>query len=107
MEVTRWRNNAAPSQLSSVVHTRPTKRRYSVPSPSNMSGKTALITGAAAGLGRATALILADAGANLCLLDINAGGLQSTADEARARGVEVLPLAVDIGEPQNCRDAVA
>ncbi|HEY8386252.1 MAG TPA: SDR family oxidoreductase [Porticoccaceae bacterium] len=78
-----------------------------MPSPSNMSGKTALITGAAAGLGRATALILADAGANLCLLDINAGGLQSTADEARARGVEVLPLAVDIGEPQNCRDAVA
>ena len=43
---------------------------------SNMKGKSALVTGAASGLGRATAIKLAAAGANVCLVDVNAVGLQ-------------------------------
>jgi hypothetical protein len=46
---------------------------------SNMKGKAALVTGAASGLGRATAIKLAAAGANVCLVDLNAAGLQETA----------------------------
>jgi len=72
-----------------------------------MTGKTALVTGAAAGLGRATALRLAGAGANLWLVDINAEGLQSTAHAARSLGVNALTQAADIGIPANCTAAVS
>ncbi len=78
-----------------------------MPSPSDMKGKSALITGAAAGLGRATALRLARAGADLCLLDINAEGLNATAAEAQALGVRTVVIAADIGEVENCQRAVA
>lgn len=78
-----------------------------MPSPSEMTGKVALVTGAAAGLGRATALRLARAGADVCLVDINADALQLAADEVRALGVRALPLALDLAEADNCRHAVS
>mgnify|MGYP001826033935 CR=1 FL=1 len=52
-----------------------------------MSGRAAIVTGAAAGLGRATALRLAQAGASVCLVDIDAGGLAATERELQALGV--------------------
>jgi NAD(P)-dependent dehydrogenase (short-subunit alcohol dehydrogenase family) len=73
----------------------------------DMTGKTAIITGAAAGLGRATALKLAAAGGNLCLVDINAAGLQNTAAEAAALDVETLILTEDLARPDAGRDIVA
>lgn len=72
-----------------------------------MKGKAALITGAAAGLGRATALKLAHAGANLCLVDVNAEGLQETAEQARTLGVEAQPHVADLASSAPCRGAVA
>lgn len=72
-----------------------------------MTGKSALVTGAAAGLGRATALRLARAGADLCLIDVNAEGLEATANEARSLGVQAITLALDLGAADNCRAAVA
>jgi len=78
-----------------------------LPTPSDMTGKTALVTGAAAGLGRATALILARTGADLCLLDIDEEGLETTSAEAQSLGAKVQTRAVDLAEPDNCRDAVA
>ena len=71
-----------------------------------MQDKTALITGAAAGLGRATALKLAAAGANLCIVDIDGDGLAVTAQEARTMGVDVVVKVADLGVAQNCREAV-
>ncbi|MEU7767486.1 SDR family oxidoreductase [Nocardia sp. NPDC049190] len=55
-------------------------------------GKTCLITGAASGLGRSTALAAAAKGAALVLTDITEDGLRRTADDARAAGATV-PLA--------------
>lgn len=78
-----------------------------MPSPSDMKGKAALITGAAAGLGCATALRLARVGADLCLVDINADGLNATAAEASALGVRAVVVAADIASIDNCRNAVA
>lgn len=78
-----------------------------MPSPSDMTGKAALITGAAAGLGKATALRLSRAGANICLVDINAEALEAAANEVRALGVQAITQAVDLAVVDNCRNAVA
>ena len=43
-----------------------------------LSGKTALVTGAAKGVGRATATKFAKEGANVVILDINAENLSAT-----------------------------
>src|SRR5690242_15323381 len=56
-------------------------------------GKTALVTGAASGIGRATALGAARRGARLVLTDIQDEGVQRTADEIRGVGGQVLHAA--------------
>lgn len=73
----------------------------------NMRGKIALVTGAASGLGQATALKLAAAGANLCIADVNSAGLEETAARAREKGVRVLVRALDLSVRDNCIAVVA
>jgi NAD(P)-dependent dehydrogenase (short-subunit alcohol dehydrogenase family) len=72
-----------------------------------MTGKVALVTGAASGLGRATALKLAEAGANLCLADLNEAGLAETATLLAGSGVEVLIHPANLADASACTDAVA
>jgi len=74
---------------------------------SNMKGKVALVTGAASGLGRAAALRLAAAGADLCIADVNAADLAETAAAARGLGVRVVARATDLTARENCIAAVA
>ncbi|MET0854824.1 MAG: SDR family NAD(P)-dependent oxidoreductase, partial [Microterricola sp.] len=50
------------------------------PSAGRLLGKSALVTGAAAGIGRATAELFAREGARLVLADINADGLSALRD---------------------------
>lgn len=61
-----------------------------------LAGKTALITGASKGLGKAMALALAEAGANLALVSRNLEKLIETAAAVRARGVEAEAIRADI-----------
>lgn len=62
-------------------------------------GKTCLITGAASGLGRSTALAAAAKGAALVLTDIAADGLAQTAADARAAGATVhVATAADVSD---------
>lgn len=75
--------------------------------PADMSGKVALVTGAAAGLGRATAERLAGLGAKVALVDVAEAGLEETAKAIRAAGGEALVLALDLSERANCAKAVA
>jgi meso-butanediol dehydrogenase / (S,S)-butanediol dehydrogenase / diacetyl reductase len=72
-----------------------------------MTGKAAVVTGAAAGLGRASALRLARAGADVCLVDIDAGGLETAGNEVRSLGVQAVTYPADLGRPDNCRESVA
>ena len=73
---------------------------------SSMTGKVALVTGAAAGLGRATALKLAQAGADLALVDLSKAGLDVAAAEIAALGRKALVLELDLTDRSNCAAAV-
>ncbi len=78
-----------------------------MPTPSNMRGKAALVTGAASGLGRATALSLARAGADVCIVDLNPAGLEETAAQLRALGARTPVHATDLALHANCQAAIA
>jgi NAD(P)-dependent dehydrogenase (short-subunit alcohol dehydrogenase family) len=73
----------------------------------DMTGKAALVTGAASGLGRGTALALAGAGADLCLVDVNPAGLEETAEQVRALGRTAIVHPTDLARADNCTAAVA
>lgn len=74
---------------------------------SDMTGKVALVTGAAAGLGKATALRLAEVGADVAVVDIAADALGETAAAIRAMGCEALELPCDLAKRDNCTRIVA
>jgi NAD(P)-dependent dehydrogenase (short-subunit alcohol dehydrogenase family) len=78
-----------------------------MPTASNMKGKAALVTGAASGLGRATALALGRAGADVCVVDLNAAGLEEAVSQLRGFGVRTLVRATDLASRDNCVAAVA
>jgi len=75
--------------------------------PIEMNGKTALVTGAASGLGRATALKLAEAGANLCIVDVNADGLAETERLVTEKGAQCLAFPANLSNPDASGEAVA
>src|SRR4051794_8913898 len=65
----------------------------------SLAGKVAIVTGAAAGLGRAEALALADAGADVVVNDLAAGEASTAVvDEIEARGGKALFVAGDVGQ---------
>jgi len=61
-----------------------------------LTGRVAVITGAAGGIGRATALALADAGMDVALADIDEPGMQAVAKEIEARGRRALCVPTDV-----------
>jgi NAD(P)-dependent dehydrogenase (short-subunit alcohol dehydrogenase family) len=63
-----------------------------------LDGKVALITGAAAGIGKATALLFAKEGAAVSLCDIVEDKLQKTADEILSKGGKVLTAKCDLSK---------
>jgi len=75
--------------------------------PDYFHGKTIVITGAASGIGRATAAIFAREGANVVCADINEAGARKTAGEVMAhQGRKALPLKVDVTKRAQVNDMV-
>lgn len=71
-----------------------------------LENKIVLVTGAASGIGRASALRCAAEGARLALLDINSAGLDETAALIQHAGGDALPLPVDLTDAPGVEAAV-
>lgn len=69
----------------------------------DLSHKVALVSGAAQGMGRAISLALAEAGADLLLVDRNLAGAQRTADEVAAMGRRAIADPTDVSDPTQVR----
>ena len=61
-----------------------------------LTGRVAVVTGAASGIGRETARVLSAAGAKLVVSDVNAAGLAETAALIRETGGNVLAASTDV-----------
>lgn len=74
----------------------------------NLHGKVAIVTGASKGIGKATALKLAGAGANIVLSARGKAALQSVADEIRAQsyGGDTLVLPADVTDESQAENLI-
>ncbi|MEU5811645.1 SDR family NAD(P)-dependent oxidoreductase [Streptomyces sp. NPDC047718] len=77
------------------------------PAPYDLTGRTALVTGAAGGIGRATALLLASAGAAVHCADRDAAGLTRTAELIAEAGGRAVAHPLDVTDRGALRAAVA
>lgn len=71
-----------------------------------LDGKTALITGSANGIGRATALRFAREGARLVITDLDENGLASLSTEIEASGAPVISLKGNVTERSDVQNMV-
>lgn len=71
-----------------------------------VQGLTAIVTGAASGIGEATVRLLAADGANVVLADLNAEAVQAIADELTGDGAGVRACRLDVREPDQVQAVV-
>jgi NAD(P)-dependent dehydrogenase (short-subunit alcohol dehydrogenase family) len=69
--------------------------------PFDLSGKIALVTGAGGGIGSSIAMTLANAGADIAVVDSNAANAERTAFDVKTTGRRAVALTVDIREPDS------
>src|SRR5580765_1217996 len=69
--------------------------------------KVALVVGAANGIGRATSLAFAAAGARVVCADVEEAGAKTTAADVEKAGGQALPVRLDVADSASCRAAVA
>lgn len=72
----------------------------------DLQGRVALVTGAAAGIGRAVSVALARLGADVAVLDLNGGGAQETVGLVQALGRKAQALPCDVSDYDAVRSAV-
>ena len=69
----------------------------------DLTGRVALVSGAASGLGRAMAIALAEAGADVMLADLHLAGAEKTAGEIQKLGRRAVAVNCDVSEPLQIR----
>jgi len=72
-----------------------------------MTNRTAFVTGASRGIGRACALALAEAGARVAVSARNLEQLEALAGEIRSRGHEAFAVALDLANPESIKESIA
>jgi 3-oxoacyl-[acyl-carrier protein] reductase len=75
--------------------------------PRSIAGSTAFITGAASGMGRATAEVFAAEGAHVALTDIAAESVREVADDLVHRGLSAEAWTLDVADPAAIQAVVA
>ena len=73
----------------------------------DISGKTAIVTGAASGIGLGIATALAEAGANVVMADIQKDLVEQAAHGLSGTNKRVLPVRIDVTQEQSVLDALA
>ena len=72
----------------------------------SIRGRCALVTGAASGIGRATATLFAAEGASVAATDVSGAGLESLVDEVRASGGDIRYWQMDVADDAIVRRVV-
>ena len=71
----------------------------------SVAGRVAIVTGAASGMGRATAHLLADEGAHVAVTDVHREGVDAVVGEITAAGGTAVGWALDLRRPEEIRIA--
>lgn len=69
----------------------------------DLTGKVAVVSGAASGMGKAMSLALAEAGADIVLADLNLAGAEATAHEVVKLNRRALPVQCNVSLPEDIR----
>jgi NAD(P)-dependent dehydrogenase (short-subunit alcohol dehydrogenase family) len=69
----------------------------------DLSGRVALVSGAAQGMGRSMAIAFAEVGADVLICDVNENGVQATAEHIGSLGRRAMPLVCDITDVEQIR----
>src|SRR5215472_9327082 len=72
-----------------------------------LKDKSAIITGAASGIGKDIALVYAREGAKIAIADLNLDAATATADEIRASGGQAMGVAMNVTDEQQVNDGVS
>jgi NAD(P)-dependent dehydrogenase (short-subunit alcohol dehydrogenase family) len=72
----------------------------------NISGKVAVVTGAASGLGASIAEVMAENHARVALFDVNEDGLANTAHRLRKSDAEIVAMKGDVSDRSEMRRAI-
>ena len=71
-----------------------------------LSGKVAIVTGGASGIGRETSLLFAQEGASVTIVDLDSEGGQKTAQDIKQEGLLAFFIQTDVTDESDCKQAV-
>ena len=77
-----------------------------IPKDFSVEGKVAIVTGAGRGIGKAIALVLAEAGADITVVARTREQIEKTAEEIRQLGRKALPIPADVSQEDQVNEVV-